>query len=111
MFVATNRLQVKPGSGSDLEDRFSRRGGVEQQPGFLGFELWKLDGAEDFEEYLVVTHWESEEAHVQWTHSEAFRQSHSGIRGDFFLGPPEFKKYAVRLRSAPEGAKEGSPSP
>ena len=107
MFVAVNRLQVKAGSGSELEERFGRRGGVESQPGFQSFELWRLDSDGDIEEYMVVTHWDSEEAHVEWTHSEAFRQSHSGIRGDFFVGPPEFKKYAVKLSSTPEQAKAG----
>jgi len=108
MFIATNRLRVQPGSGSELEERFRRRGGVEGQPGFIRFELWKLAGAEAGEEYLVVTHWESEAAHVNWTQSESFRQSHSGIRGDFFLGPPEFQKYDVRLSSTPAGAKQES---
>ena len=105
MFVATNRLKVKKDHGHELEERFLSRGGVEQQPGFLGFELWKLDREEDVEDFLVVTHWESKEAHDHWTHSEAFRQAHSGARADFLAGPGEFNSYDVRITSRPEQPK------
>ena len=105
MFVATNRLRTKKGQGQDLEERFGRRGGVENQSGFLGFELWKMDTQTDHEEYLVVTHWESKEAHHQWTTSEDFRAAHSGPRADFLVGHPEFGGYEVRLVSHPMGEK------
>ena len=102
MFVATNQLRIQTGHGSDLEERFRARGGVEQQLGFLGFELWKLNqAAEDEEVYLVVTHWESEDAHHQWTRSESFRQAHAGPHPEFLLGPGEFRTYDVRISSAP----------
>lgn len=104
MFIATNCLKVKIGYGAELEKHFGRRGGVEQEPGFLGFELWRLDQAADHEEYLVVTRWESKEAHHGWTRSEAFRQAHAGPRPDFLLGG-EFSSYEVRLSSSPRQAK------
>ena len=69
MFVSTNRLKAKKGYGHELEERFARRGGVEGQSGFLGFELWRKETDADCDEYLVVTHWESKEAHLQWTRS------------------------------------------
>ncbi len=53
----------------------------------------------------MVSHWESEEAHQEWTRSEAFRQAHAGVRADFIAGPPEFKKYDVRIASDPDGPK------
>ena len=62
MYVATNRIKVAKPHGAELEERFGPRGGVEKQPGFLGFELWRSDKEMDHEEYLVVTHWESPEA-------------------------------------------------
>ena len=105
MFVATNRLMVKEGHGHELEERFGLRGGVEKQAGFLGFELWKREVRADHEEYLVVTHWESKEAHHEWTRSEAFKAAHSGPRADFLAGHPEFGAYEVRLASHPEQAK------
>ena len=99
MFVATNRLKTHKGRGPELEERFQRRGGVEQQEGFLGFEMWKMETQADHDEYLVVIHWESKEAHQQWTRSEDFRAAHSGPRLDFLVGHPEFASYEVRIMS------------
>ena len=101
MFVATNRLRIAKSSGSELEERFRLGRGVEREPGFLGFELWKLEREAEHEEYLVVTHWESKETHAQWLQSEAFRRAHSGARADFILGPGEVSNYEVRLFSSP----------
>ena len=106
MFVATNRLTTIKGHGHELEERFGRRSGVEQHDGFLGFELWKKEAEADQDVYLVVTHWESREAHDLWTRSESFREAHSGPRSDFIVGHPEFGGYEVRLTSHPGEAKE-----
>ena len=105
MFVATNRLRTVKGRGQELEERFAQRGGVEKQDGFLGFELWKRETNEDHDEYLVVTHWESRDAHHQWTRSEAFKSAHSGPRADFIVGHPEFGAYDVQLASSTAEAK------
>ena len=99
MYVATNRIKVRNSNGTDLEELFQRRAGLEQQPGFLTFELWKMRGETEHEDYLVVSHWENEQAHSDWTKSEAFRQVHSGFRSDFILGPGEFHAYDVRVAS------------
>ena len=78
MFVSTNRLRTESGRGIELEERFRNSSVVaEQADGFLGFEMWKTDTDEDYDEYLIVTHWESKEAHRQWTHSDAFKTSTS----------------------------------
>jgi heme oxygenase (staphylobilin-producing) len=108
MFVATNRLKVKKGHGHDLEGRFRQRGGVERETGFLGFEFWKLDKREaDHEEYLVVTHWESKEAHTRWTQSDSFRRAHSGPPADYILGHGEFSAYDVVFSSRPQVSAGG----
>ena len=101
MFIATNRLQAAQGRGHELEARFSQRNGVQAQPGFLGFELWKLRTEEAHEEYLVLTRWESEAHFRAWTESEAFRQAHSGPRADFLIGPGQLSTYDVRQASGP----------
>ena len=101
MFVATNRLTIKKGYGPDLEERFARQGRVAEASGFLGFELWKLLADGETEEYVVVTHWESNEAHEAWAQSDAFRQAHSGGSADFMAGHPEFGTYDVRLEVKP----------
>lgn len=102
MFVATNRLRTKKGRGHELEERFERRSGVEQQEGFLGFEMWKMENTFAHDEYLIVTRWESKKAHHLWTRSEAFRSAHSGPRPDFLEGHPEFGGYEVRAASIPK---------
>ncbi len=104
MFVATNRLTIQSGHGDDLEERFRKQGGVEHQAGFLGFEFWKLNQEAETEEYLVVTHWDSKDAHDQWTHSDEFRQAHAGERPAYLLGG-DFQTYDVRISSGPEGKK------
>lgn len=98
MYIATNRIRVRVNSGVDLERRFEERKGIEEQPGFLSFELWKLDDPEagEFEEYLVVSHWESKSAFQAWTVSDAFKEAHSGPRAEYILGHPVFTGYDVR---------------
>ena len=103
MFVATNRLTIQKGNGEDLEGRFRSQGGVNSQPGFLGFEMWKSEREEESEEYLIVTHWESREAHTQWVRSDAFRQAHAGPHPEYLMGPGEFKTYDVRYSFNPKG--------
>ena len=50
MFVGTNRIRVKKGAGGLLEERFVERRGVERQPGFLGFAMWRSKAYDDAEE-------------------------------------------------------------
>ena len=102
MYVVTNRISIAAGNGADLEGRFGRRGGVERQPGFKGFELWRQDQDADHEDYLVVTHWESAEAFKGWIGSESFREAHANMRIDYIIGPGEISNYDVRLSSSPK---------
>ena len=97
MFVATNRIKVKKGFGNQLEELFRGRGEVAKEPGFVDFELWFQDGGDDHEEYLVVSHWESEKHHNEWTRSDSFRAAHSGPPTDYIMGRGEFISYEVRL--------------
>ena len=106
MYVGTNMIRVQKGTGHKLEERFAQQGGVEEQPGFIRFQMWKSDDdGEDFEEYLIVTHWESKEAQHTWIRSEGFGQAHSGPRADFIIGHARFKGYDVCLNSEPRQAK------
>ena len=102
MYVATNGIRVRKPHGPDLEELFKERGGLEKVPGFLRFELWRSLGEAEHEEFLVVSHWDSSDAHAQWTKSEAFRKAHSGMRSDFILGPGKFSAYDVRVSSQAE---------
>ena len=105
MFVGTNRIRVGTGSGHKLEERFAAQGGVERQPGFIRFQMWKLDADEEYEEYLIVTEWESKEHQLSWIRGEGFRQAHSGPRAEYIVGHARFRGYNVRLASEPKQAK------
>ena len=59
--VKINAIEVAPGRGPELEERFARRAAeVETWPGFESFEL--LRPVEGETRYFVYTRWESEEA-------------------------------------------------
>ena len=105
MYVGTNRIRVQKGTGHELEARFAKQRGVEKQPGFISFQMWKLDADEEHEEYLIVTHWESREAQREWIQSDAFRRAHSGPRVEFIIGHGRFRGYDVRLASESQQTK------
>src|ERR1700754_1796400 len=76
--VKINAIEVPPGAGEELERRFAaRKGAVDKQPGFLGFELLRPVGGET--RYFVYTKWESEEAYQAWAAGPAM-EAHSGER-------------------------------
>src|SRR3984885_11389897 len=74
--VKINAIEVEPGRGEALEERFAKRAAeVEQMPGFLGFEL--LRPTEGETRYFVYTRWESEEHFQAWVRSPAFTRGHA----------------------------------
>ena len=101
MYIATNRIRVKAKSGDKLEERFKKRQGVQNQPGFLSLELWKTDDSEGrpYEEYLVVTHWESKSDFQEWTSSVVSERAQSDPQADNVIERPEFTGYNVRQSS------------
>lgn len=78
MIVVMVRMPV--GSNEDAERiiaRFKNRAGmVDNQPGFMGFELLKAEG-----ECVSMTRWASKEALDTWMKGQAHSQAHGG-------GPP-----------------------
>ena len=68
--VKINAIEVPPGAGPELEKRFANRAhAVDNQPGFLGFQLLRPIKGET--RYFVVTQWESEEAFQSWAGERA----------------------------------------
>lgn len=106
MFIAINRLKVKPGTGGQLEERFAQPRGLEQTPGFVRFQLlrktWQPHGEADHEEYLAMTEWTSQDAFVAWTKSDAFKQAHSGPQLDIFVAPGEPAGYNIAVQRMPD---------
>ena len=81
MVVKINALDVAPGKGAELEERFARRAAeVESMPGFLGFEL--LRPVEGETRYFVYTRWESEAAFRAWVESPAITCGHAQAARD-----------------------------
>jgi heme-degrading monooxygenase HmoA len=74
--VKINAIEVPPGAGPELEQRFAARAGmVDQQPGFEEFMLLRPTAGE--ERYFVLTRWESEEAFQNWRSGQSFQQGHA----------------------------------
>jgi heme-degrading monooxygenase HmoA len=94
MFVVANRIPVTDGHEEAFEERFAERSGaVDDQPGFVSFELLR---PVDADHYVVLTHWESEADFEAWTDSEAFREQHAGDTPEgMFAGHPDLEKHEV----------------
>lgn len=80
MFVVMNRIPVNKEFQEDFEARFRERQGlVDQSPGFVRNMV--LRPSEESSEYhIVMTLWESREAFLDWTRSEAFARAHEKAR-------------------------------
>ncbi|GAA3556538.1 antibiotic biosynthesis monooxygenase [Amycolatopsis ultiminotia] len=76
--VKINAIEVPEGAGPELEKRFAARlHSVDQQAGFLGFELLRPIAGE--QRYFVYTKWETEEHYQAWAGGPA-REAHAGER-------------------------------
>jgi len=74
--VKINAIEVPPNAGPELEKRFANRAhSVDDQPGFLGFQLLRPVKGEN--RYFVVTQWESDEAFQAWAGGRA-AEAHAG---------------------------------
>ena len=94
MFLAMNRFKIVKGCEEDFEkiwrERDTHLQGVE---GFKEFNLMKGNTEEDYSLYASHSTWESEDAFIDWTKSEAFKLAHknAGIHRDLYLGPPNLE--------------------
>ena len=102
--VKINAIEVPPDAGPELEKRFANRAhAVDNQPGFLGFQLLRPVKGED--RYFVVTQWETEEAFQEWSAGPA-KAAHSGERAKPVASGASLLEFDVVLdvpaRSKPE---------
>lgn len=101
MFFAINQIFVRPGTGSQLEERFGNANGMRAVPGFLEFILTRKvwfghggdgpqvnEAGEAYDTYLSITRWRSREDFDAWTRSDHFRQAHSRPKLDIFVKAP-----------------------
>jgi heme oxygenase (mycobilin-producing) len=101
--VKINAIEVPPDAGPELEKRFANRAhAVDNQPGFLGFQLLRPVKGED--RYFVVTQWESEEAFQAWATGPAV-EAHGGQRANPVATGASLLEFEVVLDVAGSGAK------
>jgi len=98
MFIAMHRFRISPGREQEFIEIWKNRDThLAEVPGFREFHL--LQGPADDEATVFASHstWESEQAFIDWTHSEAFRKAHAhaGQKKDLYLGPPQFEGFDV----------------
>jgi heme-degrading monooxygenase HmoA len=101
MYIAMNRFRIALGREADFIEVWRKRESyLDDVPGFVEFHL--LQGPTDDTCTLFASHaiWESEEAFIAWTHSEAFRKAHANAgksSRDLYLGPPQFEGFKAVL--------------
>lgn len=98
MYIAMNRFRIAPGCEQEFIDIWKNRDThLSSVPGFKEFHL--LQGPSDESCTLFASHsiWESEEAFINWTKSEAFRMAHAnaGSTKNIYLGPPQLECFNV----------------
>lgn len=96
MYIAMNRFRIAPGKEEDFIQIWRERETfLDNVPGFRSFNL--LQGPSHDDHTLFSSHsvWDSEEAFVNWTKSDAFRKAHANAKPakDIYLGPPTFEGF------------------
>jgi heme-degrading monooxygenase HmoA len=106
MFIAMNNFKVAPGKEAEFEQIWKTRDTyLHDVPGIVRFALLRGDGEG---EYVSHSTWESRDAFIAWTQSEAFVAGHrQGSLMGILAGPPQVKLYESVLEqefSAPASA-------
>ena len=98
MFLAMNRFKIVKGKEEEFEKVWKERDShLEGVKGFISFNLLKGRETDDYSLYASHSIWESEDAFIDWTKSEAFKLAHknAGQHKDLYLGPPNFEGFEV----------------
>jgi heme-degrading monooxygenase HmoA len=73
-FVAINYISCENHYKERFEQLFATRAhAIDRMPGFVDMQVLRPQADGD---YLIVSHWESEEAFKQWTNSPEFIEGH-----------------------------------
>jgi len=100
MFIAMNRFKIMLGEEDAFEQVWAERDShLKTVPGFKDFKLLRGPEGEEYTLFASHTVWESEEAFIEWTRSEAFRAAHAnaGDNRKLYLGHPQFEGFSVVL--------------
>ena len=96
MFIAMNRFKIAPGFEEGFEKVWRERDTyLSEVPGFKAFTLLKGPVTDEYVLYASHSTWESRDAFVAWTESEAFRKAHAQARAPkgTYLGHPELETF------------------
>jgi len=93
-FVAINYISCEEHYRARFEELFgSRAHAIDRLPGFIEMEVLKPNGEG---EYLIVSHWESEDAFKAWTTSPEFLEGHKRGFEDLRLARERGEKAPMR---------------
>lgn len=100
MFIAMNRFRIAHGFEEGFEEIWRQRDSyLDDVPGFREFHL--LRGPSTDTETLYASHsvWDSRDAFVAWTESEAFHKAHAQARAPegTYLAHPDFEGFEAVL--------------
>ena len=109
MFVAITRTHVDPRADWLLETQLKSAMGLEKAPGFIEFLLLKriwnpeIPEINDEVEFLICTHWDSQESFDAWSNSADGRTAYSKFttHSERWGAPAEISGYEVRSRRVP----------
>ncbi|MBZ6377529.1 antibiotic biosynthesis monooxygenase [Pacificimonas flava] len=102
MYIAMNRFRIAKGSEADFEQVWRERDTyLDGVPGYREFQLLRGPERDDHVLYATHTVWDSEDAFLAWTKSEAFRAAHrnAGDNRAMYLGHPELEGFTAILDS------------
>ena len=100
MYIAMNRFRIAPGREDVFETIWRERDShLDEVPGFREFHMLRGPTTEECTLFVSHTVWESRDAFVAWTESEAFRKAHGKSRAPAgtYLGHPDFEGFEVVL--------------
>ncbi len=100
MYIAMNRFRIREGREPDFERAWRERNSyLHEVPGFQKFHLLRGAAKEGATTYVSHSPWDSEQAFVNWTESDAFRKAHQNARSPegTLIGPPQFEGFQVVL--------------
>ena len=99
LFVQLRRISVAEGNAEQVIKKFSGKGMIEEQEGFIDLIIMEKQVRKGDEEVIVMIRWESEEYWKQWEKSEAHIANHKANLGkpkpEFILNT-EVGKYEVK---------------
>ncbi|MFT4414023.1 antibiotic biosynthesis monooxygenase [Fredinandcohnia humi] len=81
MFVQMRKITVTEGNSDKIVERFSKKGIIEEQEGFIDMTVMVKKVRRGDEEVVISTRWESEEKWKQWEKSDAHIAGHKAKMG------------------------------